>query len=283
MDYADYNILHINADGGIVQVEIDHPPVNLLDTDLMSELARFVEQIRADESARVIVFYSADDTFFIAHGDMNFIANPELLADQARNQDSDAPINPMQQLNEAVRSLPQVTIAKLAGLARGGGLEFAMAMDLRFAAKGRAGFAQNETPIGIIPGGGGTQYLTRLVGRAKALEIILGADLIGAEAAERMGLINRALSSDELGSFVDDLARRIASLPPGVVKASKDAVNAAADGPIGEGLAEENRQITLLAMRPVAAELNRAMLDAGAQTREGEVNLEDLARKLSPR
>ena len=283
MDYADYNLLHVNADRGIVQVEIANPPVNLLDTGLMSELARLVEQIRADESARVIVFYSADDTFFIAHGDMNFIANPELLADQAGNQDSGAPINPMQQLNEAVRSLPQVTIAKLAGLARGGGLEFAMAMDLRFAAKGRAGFAQNETPIGIIPGGGGTQYLTRLVGRAKALEIILGADLIGAEAAERMGLINRALSPEELDSFVDDFARRIASLPPGVVKASKDAVNAASDGPISEGLAEENRQITLLATRPVAAELNRAMLDAGAQTREGEANLEDLARKLSPR
>ena len=283
MNYTDYGLLHVNADRGIVQIGIDHPPVNLLDTDLMSELARFVVQIRADESARVVVFYSADDTFFIAHGDMNFIANPELLANQARDQDSGAPINPMQQLNEAVRSLPQVTIAKLAGLARGGGLEFAMAMDLRFAAKGRAGFAHNETPIGIIPGGGGTQYLTRLVGRAKALEIILGADLIGAEAAERMGLINRALSPEELDSFVDDLARRIASLPPGVVKASKDAVNAASDGPISEGLAEENRQITLLAMRPVAAELNRAMLDAGAQTREGEANLEDLARKLSPR
>ena len=283
MDYAGYDLLHVTTDGGVVRVAISHPPVNLLDLTLMGQLARLVEQVRQDQLARVIIFSSADDTFFIAHGDMNFIADPDSLAGQAREQDAPASINPMQQLNEQVRSLPQVTIAKLAGFARGGGLEFAMAMDLRFAAKGCACFAHNETPTGIIPGGGGTQYLTRLVGRAKALEIILGADLVDAEDAERMGLINRALAPEELDSFVDDLARRIASRPPGVAKAAKDAVNAAADRPIAEGLIEENRQITFVATRPVAAELNRAMLEAGAQTREGEANLEELGLKVSSR
>ena len=168
-----------------------------------------------------------------------------------------------------------MTIAKLAGLARGGGSELAMALDMRFAAVGRSGLAQFETLTGIIPGGGGTQYLPRLVGCPRALEAILGGGLFDAELAERYGWINRALPAGELDGFVDALARRIAALPSGVVAAAKSAVDGAV-GPLPEGLSEENELLGRVFQEPVAGERTRAALEAGAQTREGERDLEGL-------
>jgi enoyl-CoA hydratase/carnithine racemase len=112
----------------------------------------------------------------------------------------------MQSLHLAVRSLPQLTIAKLRGRLRGGGNELAMAADLRFAADGETWMSQVESRIGIIPGGG-TQLLTRLVGRSRALEVILSGALYDAKTAERYGWINRAVAPDELDATVDHVAR----------------------------------------------------------------------------
>lgn len=150
----------------------------------------------------------------------------------------------MQVVHEEVRSLPQVTIAKLTGLARGGGNEFLMALDMRFAAIGKAGQAQPEVLLGIMPGGGGTQYMTSLAGRARTLELILGAQLVDAELAERYGLVNRALPADEIDEFVDSLAARIGALDPGIIAAVKTAVTAAATPITREGLDTENALLT---------------------------------------
>jgi len=146
--------------------------------------------------------------------------------------DADSSLNPLQQLNERLRALPQVTIAKLRGHARAGGIELAMAADMRFAAADRTWLSQPESLMGIFPGGGGTQYLNRLVGRARALEIVLGAELFETSLAERYGWINRAVPDEHLDAFVDSLARRIAVLPAGVAAAAKGALDAAeASGP----------------------------------------------------
>lgn len=277
--YSGYEALHVALDQGLATVTIGHPPLNVLDITLITELMRFTAAVRADEQVRVIVFQSADPEFFIAHGDMHFITNPASLA-EFMSAAPPSPLNPMQELHEQQRTLPQITIAKIAGLARGGGNELLMALDMRFAAIGRTGLAQPEVELGIIPGGGGTQYLTRLVGAPRALEAILGTALFDAELAERYGWINRALPAEELDGFVEALARRIAALPVGVATAAKTAVQAAAQAPLHEGLATENALMGGLFQTPAAFERTSRALAAGAQTREGERDLEGLMNSL---
>ncbi|MFF4052823.1 enoyl-CoA hydratase/isomerase family protein [Streptomyces chartreusis] len=231
---------------------------------------------------RVIVFESADPEFFIAHGDMRFVTDPDVLAAAsaatlAANPDADVPstLNLMQVVHEEVRALPQVTIGKLNGLARGGGNEFLMALDMRFAAVGKAGQAQPEVLLGIMAGGGGTQYMTSLIGRARTLELLLSAQLADAELAERYGLVNRALPADEIDDFVTSLARRIGALRPEIIAAVETAVTAAGQPITREGLSTENSLLTPLFSADAAA-LAHKLLAAGMQTREGELNLEAL-------
>ena len=277
--YAGYATLRIAVAAGVATVTIDNPPVNVLDAALMTELNRFAATVRDDKQVRVIVFQSADPEFFLAHGDMNFVNDPDSFAQLKLGDDDGAPLNPMQKLFERFRTLPQVTIAKLAGLARGGGSEFVMALDMRFAACGKAGLGQFEVLTGIIPGAGGTVYLPRLVGRARALEIVLGAELVDADQAERYGWVNRALPAPELDGYVEALARRIAALPPGVAGAAKAAIDAA-DQPLADALRIENELLGQVFTAPAAVQRTRAAMQAGAQTREGERNLEALLNRL---
>jgi enoyl-CoA hydratase/carnithine racemase len=171
-----------------------------------------------------------------------------------------------------------VTIAKLAGLARGGGAEFVAAADMAFAAEGRAGLAQCEALMGITPGGGATQYLGSRMPRSRALEVVLGADLFDARTAERYGWINRALPADEIDAFVARLAGQIAALPPGVIAAAKAAVPPA---DLREGFKREHAAWAGLFAQPAAERLIRGGLQAGAQTRDGERNLERLLRNMT--
>ena len=279
--YTGYEALRITVEAGVATVTLDHPPVNVLGLALIGDLARFAAAVRHDEQVRVIVLQSANPDFFVAHVDMELINQGEAFAELAAAlYPEPSPLNIFQQLHEQWRTLPQVTIAKLSGLARCGGNELVMALDMRFAAKGRAGLGQTEVLMGINPGGGATQYLTRLVGRARSLEAILGAALFDAELAERYGWINRALPAEELDEFVATLSRRIAALAPGVARAVKAAVDAAA-GPITEeGLIKENALWAELFQQPIATTLIRGGLAAGAQTPEGELDLEGLMRSL---
>jgi enoyl-CoA hydratase/carnithine racemase len=188
----------------------------------------------------------------------------------------------MQSLNLAIATLPQITIAKLRGRLRGGGNEFAMAADLRFAATGETWLSQVESRIGIIPGGGGTQMLTRLVGRARALEIILGGDLYDAKTAERYGWIDLAIAPDQIDEAVDGLARRIAERRPEQIAAAKQAVEHALDGDLATAFAREGQ--ALGAVYPAPQEIVdqvRQAVQSGAQTREGELDLEGAITRAS--
>ncbi|MGW6796787.1 enoyl-CoA hydratase/isomerase family protein [Streptomyces chartreusis] len=278
----DLPALRIIVADGVATVTLDNPPLNLADGTLLPSLRRFVAQVRDDADVRVIVFESADPDFFIAHGDMRFVTEPDVMAAAgaaaiAANPDAEVPpsLNLMQVVHEEVRALPQITIAKLTGLARGAGNEFLMALDMRFAAIGKAGQAQPEVLLGIMAGGGGTQYMTSLVGRARSLELLLGAQLADAELAERYGLVNRALPADEIDEFVDSLARRIGALNPEIIAAVKTAVTAAATPITRDGLSTENALLTPLFSADAAARAHK-LLDAGMQTRDGERNLEAL-------
>ncbi|MFE3993749.1 enoyl-CoA hydratase/isomerase family protein [Streptomyces goshikiensis] len=276
MHHDAYATLRVSLEGGIARVTLDNPPVNVLDVALMADLRHLLTTLRDDDSVRVIVFDSAGPEFFIAHVDMTLVDTPDAFDQLA----ADVPdgVNVFQALGELLRHQPQVTIVKLAGTARGGGAEFVAAADMAFAAIGRAGIGQIEALMGIVPGGGGTQYLAGRIGRNRALEAVLGAGLYDAETAERYGWVNRAVPAAELDGVVDRLARDIAALPEGVIAAAKRAL---APEDLSEGLRREHDAWAGQFARPAAGRLIRGALACGAQTRDGERDLEGLLRGLA--
>ncbi|MEU3902835.1 enoyl-CoA hydratase/isomerase family protein [Streptomyces goshikiensis] len=276
MHHDAYATLRVSLEGGIARVTLDNPPVNVLDVALMADLRHLLTALRDDDSVRVIVFDSASPEFFIAHVDMTLVDAPDAF-DRFAGDLPDG-VNVFQALGELLRHQPQVTIVKLAGTARGGGAEFVAAADMAFAAIGRAGIGQIEALMGIVPGGGGTQYLAGRVGRNRALEAVLGAGLYDAETAERHGWVNRAVPAAELDGVVDRLARDIAALPEGVIAAAKRAL---APEDLSEGLRREHDAWAGQFARPAAERLIRGALARGAQTRDGERDLEGLLRGLS--
>ena len=264
MAYENYEALRIRIDDGIARVTMDHPPVNLLDLTLIAELDRIGREVEADDSVRVIVLDSADPEFFAAHADVNLILRLP-IDDESRHTE----LGSFHAMVDRFRTMPKATIAVIEGIARGGGSELALSFDMRFAAIGRAVLAQPEVAVGIIPGGSGTQRLHRLVGRGRALEIILGCSDIDAETAEHWGYVNRALPDDELRTFVDRLAARIASFPPAAVGRAKAALDAALPDPV-DGLLVEDQLFRACLSDPHAQARMAAFLEMGGQTREVE-------------
>jgi enoyl-CoA hydratase/carnithine racemase len=264
---SEYEALTVANDEGVAFVTLDHPPVNLLDATMIGDLWSVANRLADDDTVRVVVLRSADAEFFIAHADLELIQQlPRDITERASE------LAVIHLFMERWRTLPQVTIAQIEGRARGGGSEFTLSLDLRFAADGRAVLSQPEVSVGIIPGGGGTQRLPHLVGRGRALEIVLGCADFDAATAERYGWVNRALPPEELGPFVERLARRIAAFPPDAVRRAKLAVDAAI--PANDaGLIEEAYHFNrTLADPELDARMERA-LSLGAQTREGELDL----------
>ena len=267
--------LSVCTEAGVATVTIDHPPINLLDAALIRDLAQVGVDLEADPNLRVVVFESANPDFFIAHVDVALI---QALPTEVGPKPTE--LSFFHQMVERFRTLPQVTIGKIEGRARGGGSEFLLSLDLRFASIGRAVLAQPEVALGIIPGGSGTQRLPRLVGRGRALEIILGCEDFDAELAERYGYINRALPAGDLSSFVDRLARRIASFPTEAIALAKASVDAA-ELPTREGLLEEAHAFQRSLATPAARERMAAFLTAGGQTPEMELNLGERIDKMA--
>jgi enoyl-CoA hydratase/carnithine racemase len=177
------------------------------------ELGTLMNDIEADPSVKVIVFQSANPDFFIAHLDVAKAAEqPETLG-------------LWRDIVLRLSSTPVVSIAKIRGRTRGIGNEFALACDMRFASRQGAVFGNPEIGVGLVPGGGALEWLPRLVGRSRALEIVLSGDDFDADIAERYGWVNRALEDSELDSFVDKLVRRLASFDRETLAAAKTQVN----------------------------------------------------------
>src|SRR5215470_1848099 len=197
MSNSDYTTLSISREKGVATVTLDHPPMNLLDLELMTDLERLGREIEADTEIRAVVFQSANPDYFIAHADVALI---QRLPSEATPKSEE--LSFFHQIVERYRTLPCATIAAIEGRARGGGSEFLLSLDLRFGAIGRCVLAQPEVALGILPGGSGTQRLPRLIGRGRALEVILGCDDFDAALAEQYGWINRALPASELRPFV---------------------------------------------------------------------------------
>ncbi len=275
MAYDGWECLRIRVDGGVARVTIDHPPINLFDLPLMREIDRASAALAADPAVKVVVLDSANPDFFIAHADVALILGLPATA-PSRPQ----ALGFFHAMVERFRTMPKATIAKIEGRARGGGSELALSCDMRFGALGRAVLAQPEVALGIIPGGSGTQRLPRLVGRARALEIVLGCDDLPADLAERWGYLNRALPPDELEPFVARLARRIASFPAEAIALAKEAVNAA-ERPTAEGLLDEAHCFNRSLATAAARERMERFLALGGQTREVELDLAGLVERLA--
>jgi enoyl-CoA hydratase/carnithine racemase len=258
--------LNVITEGAVLFAEISAPPMNLLGPELVRDLVSLIRLAEADDSVTVVVFKSADPDYFISHVDLTRV--PEYRAEAAKLT-GEASIAALFRHLSASRL---VTIAQIEGRARGAGSEFVLACDLRFAAMETAIFAQFEPAFGQIPGGGGAQYLTRVMGRARALEVMLTADDYDADLAERYGWINRALPADALDEFVGALAHRIAAFPAAGHAAVKQRVNAISLAPL-----EDFRRDSDLFRDSVAGadtqRLIQAAMTHGLQTRDAELDL----------
>jgi len=272
-DTVVFETLNVRREGAVLFAEIAAPPMNLLGPELVRDLVSLIQRAEADTAVQVLVFKSADPNYFISHVDVTRIK--EYRAEAAKLT-GEASIGLLFRYLSASRL---VTIAQIEGRVRGAGSEFVLACDMRFAARESAIFGQFEPAFGVIPGAGAAQHLTRLMGRARALEVLLSADDYDAEIAERYGWINRALPARELGDFVRSLALRIGSLPAAGHAVVKERVNAIALAP-----AEDIRRDSDLFIEGVAApEYQRRMQAAmkrGFQTRDAEMNLARLLGDL---
>jgi len=272
--YDGFEGLEVAVESRVAWVTIDHPPINLFDLPLFLDLARLVPLLEEDDDVGVIVFRSADPDFFIAHADVNWILTlPETKPPKVTE------LGPVVALLERLRRMPKPSIGAIAGIARGGGSELLLSLDMRFAARGKARLGQPEVALGIIPGGGGTQRLARLVGRARALEIVLGCGDVDADEAAAIGYVNRALDDHELMPFVRALAERIAAMPADAVRLAKEAVDCALP-PAEPGLLAEGDRFNESVALPGARQRMRDFLAGGGQTREVERALGALLRDL---
>ena len=276
MSYAEYKLLAIAVANGVATVSIDNPPINLFDMPLIEEMIKLGVELKADDEVRVIVFESADPEFFIAHVDVNLIQQLP-----TSNLQKPSSLSFFHEMLETFRTMPKVTIGKIEGRARGGGSELLLALDMRFGAIGKAVLNQPEVASGIIPGGGGSTRLPRLIGRGRALEVIMSCEDFSAELAERYGYINRALPPQELSPFVDRLARRIASFPAEAIALAKTAVDAGEGMPTRDALLEEEHCMNQALATQAARDGMQAFLDAGGQTREVELELGDVISRMA--
>ena len=235
MSYEGYRTFKCEQDDGVLTVTIDFPPVNLQGQEMLSDLNTLCLRLERDRQVKVVVFQSAHPEIWVCHYDTNLLKEMSI---EAVSRD-EAKLLDLQSVLERVSKLPQATIAKLEGFARGGGHEFALACDMRFAVRGKFKFMQMEVGMGILPCGGGASRMARQAGLGRALEIILSARDFTADEAEAYGTINKAFEADEIGPYVDELAKRIAKFPAASIQACKQTVYESIDKPINEALKAE--------------------------------------------
>jgi enoyl-CoA hydratase len=234
---SSYETLLLEKRDRVAIITINRPDKrNALNIKTREEGAALLEELRNDPSVGVVIFTGAGDKAFIAGADIAEFAGRTAITQR----------NVMMQrsLFTAIDSFPKPVIAMINGYCLGGGCELAMACDIRIASE-TASFGQPEINLGIIPGGGGTQRLTRLVGEGKAMELILTGEIINANAAYAIGLVNHVVPADQLESKTLEIANRIAEKSPIALQLAKEAVKLASKSSLDEGL---RREVDLFAL-----------------------------------
>lgn len=269
--------VRLTVTDGVAVAEIDNGPVNLLTVELFADLRAIPDHLEQNTDARVLVLRSANPHFFIAHYDVAQILTFPV---------GDAPVRGTElkgfhKMCERYRTMAIPTICEIDGRVGGGGGEFSASCDMRFGTIDKTTLCQMEVPLGILPGGSGTQRLPRMLGRGRAMEIVLGGDDIDAATLENWGWLNRALPPGELRPFVDRLANRIAGFPPEAVSRAKASVLAAGPDPT-DGLLTEAFLFQETLRHPSSHQRMTAFLARGGQTVDGELRVGALGAELGP-
>jgi enoyl-CoA hydratase len=234
---ASYETLLLERRGRVALLTINRPAkLNALNIQTRAEGAAALDELREDESVRVVVITGAGEKAFVAGADIGEF--------EGRTAVSQRDVMTARSLFTAVDTFPKPVIAMVNGFCLGGGCELALSCDIRVASD-RARFGQPEINLGIIPGGGGTQRLTRIVGEGKAMELILTGDMIDAQQAYTLGLVNAVFPAEELEAKTMEMANRIAEKSPVALRMAKEAVKTAARANLDEGL---RREIDLFAL-----------------------------------
>ncbi len=247
------------------RVVFDNPPLNIMGATMFHGLQELLSRMDASSSLRVVVFESANPDFYLAHFDLSDIAGSLGLM---QSTDASVPTVLMDTFVRLTKSRV-VSIAKIRGRVRGVGSEFVLACDMRFASRENTVLAQVEVGSGVHPGGGGIERLAHLVGRGRALEIIIGSDDFDGETAERYGYVNRAFPDAKLDDFVDKLARRIATFDRRPMEAAKNLVNQVSLPPTDRLVDSQNSFLTAVTW-PETQRRFKTLFDRGLN-KPGEV------------
>jgi len=239
------------------RVTFDLPPLNIFGPANIPQLEEIVSSLESDEKVKVVVFDSATDGFFITHYD--FLAKPE---ESAKFPVGRTGLQALPDMLVRLSRASVVSIASIRGRATGVGSELALASDMRFASRERAILSQWEVGAGLVPGGGPMARLPRLIGRGRALEVLLGADDVDGDLAELYGYVNRSLPDSQLDAFVDALAERISSFDKQAIAETKRLVNVNSL-PSDEEIAPEWEAFVAALGRPAAQARIRALFEQG--------------------
>jgi enoyl-CoA hydratase/carnithine racemase len=239
------------------RVTFDHPPLNIFGPETIPQLNEVITALETDKEVKVVVCDSAVDGFFLTH--YNFLAR---LEDSTSLPPGPTGLQPLPDLLVRLSRAPVVSIASIRGRATGVGSELALACDMRFASREKAILSQWEVGAGLVPGGGPMARLPRLIGRGRALEVLLGADDFPGDLAERYGYVNRSFPDAALDAFVDSLATRIASFDKRAISETKRFADLASLPPDFEIAPEWDVCLASIA-RPAAQERIRMLMERG--------------------
>ena len=246
------------------RITLDHPPLNIFGPDTIAQLNEVITALETDEQVKVVVFDSAVEGFFLTHYD--FVAK---LEDTTRLPPGPTGLQPLPDMLVRLSRAPVVSIASIRGRATGVGSELALACDMRFASREKAILSHFEVGAGVVPGGGPMARLPRLMGRGRALEVLLGANDIPGDLAELYGYVNRSLPDSDLDAFVESLASRIASFDKQAISETKRFVDVASLPPDFEIAPEWDVCLASIA-RPAAQKRIEKLMELGFH-RPGDV------------
>ena len=228
---AEYESITVEKRAGVAILTINRPDkLNALNTQVHTEGVAAFDELRSDDEVRVLVVTGAGEKSFIAGADISEFADKTPVAQRSTFQE--------RSLFNSIDTFPKPVIAMVNGFCLGGGNELALACDIRVCTP-NARFSQPEINLGIMPGGGGTQRLTRLIGEGRSMEMMLTGDMIDAETAHKFGLVNHVFNADELETKTMELANRIAEKAPIALALCKEAVKFASRSNLDEGLRRE--------------------------------------------
>jgi enoyl-CoA hydratase/carnithine racemase len=252
------------------RVTLDHPPLNIFGPEMLPQVNEIITALETDEQVKVVVFDSAVEGFFLIH--LDFLAN---LDGVTRLPPGPTGLHPWPEMLGRLSRAPVVSMALIRGRATGMGSELALACDMRFASREKAVLSQFEVGAGLVPGGGPMARLSRLMGRGRALEVILSADDVPGDLAELYGYVNRSVPDADLDRFVDALATRIASFDKQTIMDTKRLVNVASLPPDIEIESGWNACVASMG-RPATQQRIKTLIERGfckpgdAETRLGD-------------